>query len=621
MGARNTFLEMNMKTEMKSRFFFGLLFFLLIFLCFSEFASGYANVSRSPTLRSFGPRIAVDSMGNLHVVWAEYYTPYTSKTAPPGNGDAFYAEYDIVTQQWSDPVNISNSSLVFSQEVRNVGIAIDSSDNIYVVYVERNRIVLKISSGGIWGDPFEIANSGELIDMPRIGVDSAGNIFTSWWTIGGGIVYSRARIGGNWEDVRTLSPAGLRSKFPNIAVGNNVAYCTWQQGGSERGYSANYARRGKNFNDSWTSSQLVAPTGDVITPDVKIDANDIAHIVWLTVVTGGWDTLVNYAYWTGNGFSSPRIISAQTLQLYPSIYERGGNIYVCWPQGAWGHGNAFHYNSKINGSWSGEAVLPKSAGCTFVDVATSPSQDLVYYVWDDVGKNPYGTWDIWCNLGDTGAEPPPGDEPPIAEFSFSPTTGFAPLAVTFDASASSDPDGTIARYSWNFGDGDAGLGQVVSHIYTKRGTFRVTLTVTDNLGARTSKSTTIVVLSLFNPLNIRWSTHVDESLIQTRTVTEVTWERNPANDALGAQITLYRIYRKLSSENDSAYLAIGEVTGAIYRFIDTMVTGPANYTYTVTALDSQGHESPLGGQAVSFNKPLLKKDVQNLKRTGTTIRY
>jgi len=58
--------------------------------------------------------------------------------------------------------------------------------------------------------------------------------------------------------------------------------------------------------------------------------------------------------------------------------------------------------------------------------------------------------------------------------------GKAPLAVDFDASFSFDPDGTIVRYEWDFGDGNKDTGPTTLHVYTKEGIYRVTLKVTDN---------------------------------------------------------------------------------------------------------------------------------------------
>lgn len=57
------------------------------------------------------------------------------------------------------------------------------------------------------------------------------------------------------------------------------------------------------------------------------------------------------------------------------------------------------------------------------------------------------------------------------------------LACTFDGSGSSDPDGTVASYAWDFGDGTTGTGSTPSHTYAAAGDYTVALTVTDNLGA------------------------------------------------------------------------------------------------------------------------------------------
>jgi len=55
-------------------------------------------------------------------------------------------------------------------------------------------------------------------------------------------------------------------------------------------------------------------------------------------------------------------------------------------------------------------------------------------------------------------------------------------SATFDASASLDPNGTIASYAWDFGDGTSGSGVSVAHTFAQDGAFTVRLTVTDNDG-------------------------------------------------------------------------------------------------------------------------------------------
>lgn len=68
---------------------------------------------------------------------------------------------------------------------------------------------------------------------------------------------------------------------------------------------------------------------------------------------------------------------------------------------------------------------------------------------------------------------------PIAAFSVS----TADLTANFDASASTDPDGSLVSYEWDFGDGHTETGASTSRVYREAGVYSVTLTVTDNRGA------------------------------------------------------------------------------------------------------------------------------------------
>jgi PKD repeat protein len=86
----------------------------------------------------------------------------------------------------------------------------------------------------------------------------------------------------------------------------------------------------------------------------------------------------------------------------------------------------------------------------------------------------------------------PGNQAPIANAGPDRTVDVNDL-ITFDGSASIDPDGVITKYEWDFGDGTAKeQGQVVRHQFTRLGTFTVTLTVTDNTGATGSDTAVII---------------------------------------------------------------------------------------------------------------------------------
>ena len=78
---------------------------------------------------------------------------------------------------------------------------------------------------------------------------------------------------------------------------------------------------------------------------------------------------------------------------------------------------------------------------------------------------------------------PLGNQVPQPSFTVSPTIGIVPVGARLDGSGSTDADGTITSYEWDFGDGTTGTGAIVTHTFDGAGPFVVSLKVTDNGGA------------------------------------------------------------------------------------------------------------------------------------------
>lgn len=89
------------------------------------------------------------------------------------------------------------------------------------------------------------------------------------------------------------------------------------------------------------------------------------------------------------------------------------------------------------------------------------------------------------------------NQPPIARITASVLSGASPLVVSFDGGDSSDTDGTIVSYKWDFGDGETGTGEAVQHTFialTATTIYTVTLMVVDDAGTRSETTQSIEVL-------------------------------------------------------------------------------------------------------------------------------
>ena len=162
----------------------------------------------------------------------------------------------------------------------------------------------------------------------------------------------------------------------------------------------------------------------------------------------------------------------------------------------------------------------------------------------------------------TGSSTAPVNSPPTASF----TEACADLACSFNASGSSDSDGTIASYAWTFGDGDTASGVNPPHTYATGGTYTVTLTVTDDSGATGEQQKQVTVTA---------PSGGDESsggYTLTATGYKVKGVKNVDLEWVGATSTDVDVFRNgvkiTTTANDGAYH-------------ETLGKGGGSYTYKV----------------------------------------
>src|SRR3989441_271001 len=99
----------------------------------------------------------------------------------------------------------------------------------------------------------------------------------------------------------------------------------------------------------------------------------------------------------------------------------------------------------------------------------------------------------WANPRVTCADRPPPNQPPQARFTTTRSLVAPWEIVAFDAESSTDPDGTIVSYAWDFGDGFTTNGVLVRHVYVHSGRFLVVLTVVDNSHTPATASSELTV--------------------------------------------------------------------------------------------------------------------------------
>ncbi|GAG80840.1 unnamed protein product, partial [marine sediment metagenome] len=170
--------------------------------------------------------------------------------------------------------------------------------------------------------------------------------------------------------------------------------------------------------------------------------------------------------------------------------------------------------AKANGPYSGMANAPVSFSSSgtkdsdgsiasyrwnFGDGETSTSSNPSH-VFDATGsytititvKDNEGASDVDSTHAFISAPAPPSNQPPVADCN-GPYSAVMLNSIQFSSAGSSDPDGSIASYKWNFGDWGTSDKANPTHTYPVPGAYDVKLTVTDNMGLSASSTTQTVI--------------------------------------------------------------------------------------------------------------------------------
>jgi len=307
--------------------------------------------------------------------------------------------------------------------------------------------------------------------------------------------YNPAIFDGNkWNvfNIANIYPRGTRDGvYADRFIFNGI---------NDSGYSVGYKYR---YGLAGSSAILIAPNTTI---------QDSSDVIYLSVPAGGKAADINNSNMiVGTTGSNTRTVPAIYAQAYILDYNTSSLATLPLLDGGLrSNANGINENNQVVGSSEtldgsslvSHAVLWDQADGVTTDLNTWATNGWVLAsataINDDgdiVGTgflNGVAHGFLLTN-GAVSAPPPVENQQPVAVASADVYSGRAPLVVTFDSSASTDLDGTIVGYSWDFMDGSSSTEANPLHEFTVPGSYLVTLTVTDDQGMQAISSIDITV--------------------------------------------------------------------------------------------------------------------------------
>ena len=394
--------------------------------------------------------------------------------------------------------------------------------------------------------------------VARLVVDAAGNAYVAWSAVGSGLF------------VQKYSPAGT---------------LLWSQSDSTTG--GGYA---------FASSLALSPDG----ADVAVTGSVSGGATWITAV---YDATTGVRRWqvTAAEGTFARDVVVDATRVYVTGQTNRG--FLDWYTVAFETSGVVRWEAVRDGGLNTNeipsGVLVLTDGTTVVTGKGGPNLPGGFIPGVTAGYSSNGEllWEAFSRMATVWATALPNGDvcaaggydafitcwhvsgAASAVMSVVPSTGVAPLLVSFDGSGSTTPNGEITSWAWSFGDGTFGTGPAITHLYTDAGMYVASLTVADNGGASNTASVTINVTTGASsvpsaPTNLSASS-------STRGRINLTWI-NTATDA--TSITVERC----KGSSCTGFVAVGQLAATATSWTDTGVKSRSMYSYRVFASNAVG---------------------------------
>lgn len=403
--------------------------------------------------------VLIDNRGNTRAdaLWDGsklYVASHVYSTSPAAGYPArlYRYSYDTTTKTYSldagFPATIS--------DYRSETLVIDkaSTGQLWATWTEGNKVWINrtIGNDSTWGTPFTPSITGAANLKP----DDISSL----------VAFGPGKIGLMWSN--------QNASTMYFSVHDDAADDTiW--GASETAIGGS-----KNADDHINLKTDGNGRVMAITKTSQTSGNATIVAVLVRGTNGSW---TDYPAWRVSDVMTRPILlydeTHQELRVFASR-ESGGTIFtkrsplsqVSFPVGV---GDTFIRDATIDLLNNATSTKQNVSSTTGLVVLASQNSDKRY----------------WHNVDLLGGSPPPPPTPPTADFTATPTSGQADLAVAFTDTSSGAP----TSWSWTFGDGGTSTSRNPSHTYASAGTYTVSLTASNPSGSDTKTRTDYITVT------------------------------------------------------------------------------------------------------------------------------